>query len=51
MLQKKRKKALSRSQLGFLWAFGIPTLLLYIYICIVPMLSSVMDSFYQWSSN
>lgn len=48
MLQKKRKKALSRSQLGFLWAFGIPTLLLYIYICIVPMLSSVVDSFYQW---
>ena len=45
---KKRKKGLTRSQKGFLWALGVPTFLLYIYICIVPMLSSMMDSLYQW---
>lgn len=45
---KKRKRGLTRSQQGFLWALGVPTFLLYIYICIVPMISSIFDSFYQW---
>ncbi len=39
---------LTRSQKGFFWALGIPTFLLYTYICIVPMLTSVADSFFDW---
>ena len=44
----KTPARLTRSQRGFLWAFGVPTFLLYVYICIVPMLTSVRDSLFDW---
>ena len=44
----KTTARLTRSQRGFLWAFGVPTFLLYVYICIVPMLTSVRDSLFDW---
>lgn len=44
----KTSARLTRSQRGFLWAFGVPTFLLYVYICIVPMLTSVRDSLFDW---
>lgn len=44
----KTPARLTRSQRGFLWAFGVPTFLLYVYICIIPMLTSVRDSLFDW---
>ncbi len=44
----KTPARLTRSQRGFLWAFGVPTFLLYVYICIIPMLTSVRDSLFNW---
>lgn len=45
---RRHPKRLTRSQRGFLWALGVPTFLLYVYICIVPMLTSVRNSFFDW---
>lgn len=42
-------KRLSSSRRKFLLIFGLPTFLLYFYISILPMISSVRDSFTDWA--
>lgn len=46
---RRKKSRLSTSQKKFLLVFGIPTFLLYVYICIVPMMESVRNSFTEWN--
>jgi len=47
--KKPKYQKLTTSQKAFFVVFGIPAFLLYVYICIVPMLKSVRTSFYDWS--
>lgn len=55
MKKEKREKAVRRrrsvlrpSQKRFLWLAGVPVFLLYLYICILPVVQSVCNSFYNW---
>lgn len=40
---------MSPSQWRFLLLFAVPTFLLYLYICIWPMISAVANSIYEWN--
>ena len=52
---KKRKKkaggvlAMNASKWRFAAFVALPTFLLYFYICIVPMISSIANSVYDWN--
>ncbi len=46
--KKQRKSGLNKSQKSFFWIWCVPTFLLYVYICIIPVLQSVINSFTQW---
>ncbi len=48
-INQAKRKRLTGSQGSFLLLFGLPTLLLYIYITVLPMLSAVRDSFTDWA--
>lgn len=56
-MTKKKKKIqnvsnvtkMNKSKWGFLLATAVPTFILYIYICIVPMISSIANSIYDWN--
>lgn len=52
--KQKRKRvggvqAMNKSKWLFTAAIALPTFLLYLYICIAPMVSSVMNSVYEWN--
>lgn len=52
--KQKRKRvggvqAMNKSKWLFTTAIALPTFLLYLYICIAPMVSSVMNSVYEWN--
>ncbi|MBQ3132785.1 MAG: sugar ABC transporter permease [Clostridia bacterium] len=48
--QKTRKyPKLSASKKWFLWIFVIPTLLLFSFVTIVPLVESIYISFFEWS--
>lgn len=51
--QKRRRVggvlAMNKSKWLFTAAIALPTFLLYLYICIAPMVSSVMNSVYEWN--
>ena len=50
MKRKRRKIGRStKGQLGFMLLFGLPPLVLYFLITIVPMIQSFSTSFYEWS--
>ncbi len=42
-------KKMSKSQLTFLWLLVIPVFLLYIFICVAPICTSLIESFYGGS--
>lgn len=42
-------QAMNKSKWLFTVAIALPTFLLYLYICIVPMISSVLNSVYEWN--
>ena len=46
-IQRKRG-SLNASQKRFLWFWVVPVFLLYLYICILPVAESVINSFTQW---
>ena len=46
-IQQKRG-SLNASQKRFLWFWVVPVFLLYLYICILPVAESVINSFTQW---
>lgn len=46
---KRRKSRLNASQKRFICIFGIPAFLAYFYICILPVISSVFNSFTKWN--
>lgn len=49
---KKMKQVypkLGKSQKAFFALFGIPSVFIYIWVCIVPLFISVKDSFVEWS--
>ncbi len=46
---KRHKSRLNASQKRFLYCFGIPTFLLYLYICILPVIESVANGFTKWN--
>lgn len=51
---KKKKRvggvqAMNKSKWLFTAVIALPTFLLYLYICIAPMISSVMNSIYEWN--
>lgn len=48
MTKHSRGPRLSGSQQSFLWIFGVPTLMVYCFVCIVPLFSAVRDSFTDW---
>lgn len=53
-MNKKKKKAggvlaMNGSKWRFAAAIALPTFLLYFYICICPMISSVANSIYDWN--
>ena len=45
---KHKRSRLTGSQKSFLWILGVPTFLLYIYICVLPMIESVYNSMTSW---
>lgn len=51
--KKKRKRggvmAMNRSKWRFTLLIALPTFLLYLYICIAPMISSISNSVYEWN--
>ncbi len=51
--KKKRKSggvmAMNRSKWCFTLLIALPTFLLYLYICIAPMISSISNSVYEWN--
>ncbi len=52
--KQKRKRAggvqaMNKSKWLFTAAIALPTFLLYLYICITPMIGSVMNSVYEWN--
>lgn len=52
--KQKRKRvggvqAMNKSKWLFTTVIALPTFLLYLYICIAPMVSSVMNSVYEWN--
>ena len=38
-----------RSKIAFMLAFGLPTLVLYIWFCVSPIFTSIYSSFFNWS--
>lgn len=44
----KNRIRMSRSRKAFLWVFGLPTFLIYSFVCVVPLFSSLRDSFTEW---
>lgn len=49
MKKKKNTPHLGRQRRGFFLLFGLPTILIYFYISILPMISSLIDSFTDWA--
>ena len=46
--RKKTYKKLNASQRAFLWLFVIPAFVAYAFVCIVPLITAVRDSFTDW---
>ena len=51
---KKKKNSvdvlsMNNSKRRFLWLIVIPTFALYVFFCIAPMVSSLINSFYDWN--
>lgn len=46
---KRRKSRLTASQKKFLCAFGIPACAAYFYVCFLPALKAVYNSFTEWN--
>lgn len=44
----RKKGRLSASEKRFLWLLGVPPFLAYLYICILPVVQSVINSFTEW---
>lgn len=47
--QKKRTNRPTKGQWGFMLLFGLPPLILFILITVVPAIQSFSTSFYEWS--
>ena len=48
-LKKGGAMAMNASRWRVALLVALPTFLLYVYICIVPMISSVANSVYEWN--
>ena len=48
MTKRSHGARLNSSQRSFLWIFGVPTLMVYCFVCIVPLFCAVHDSFTDW---
>lgn len=46
---KRKKIRIETSKIAFACAFGLTTLLLYVFFCIVPIFDSLVTSFFDWN--